>query len=49
MAEADDKIPAPDPRRTREERLAKALRDNLHRRKATGAPNDSDPDQKPPR
>ncbi len=48
MADADDKKPGSDPRRAREERLAKALRANLRRRKAGGSPGDSDPDKATP-
>ena len=47
MAEVEDKKPPQDARRTREERLAKALRDNLRRRKAADGRNDSDADPKP--
>jgi hypothetical protein len=49
MAQAEDKKSAADPRRAREDRLAKALRENLRRRKASGPPSDSDPDQSDPR
>ncbi|HUO21424.1 MAG TPA: hypothetical protein VMU59_02780 [Caulobacteraceae bacterium] len=49
MAEPDDKPPGPDPRQAREDRLAKALRANLRRRKAGGPQDDSHADPPPRR